>query len=400
MNKCLMIIGMHRSGTSLVSSVLQKAGLFIGDDLLGPKEDNPKGFYENSDFFNFHLSALYFLSLNMGGWSLQAVDNLNDELDQEAHEIVKKNSRKQWGWKDPRTTLFLRYWEKIIPEAKYLFIYRNPWDVADSLFRRGTDEVINENPVFALKSWDFYNREIIEMYKKHKEDSLLIHIDDIIKDIPSFIQRINQELGFTLNPQNAGEVFDESMFNSSDNLRSWQVSLVLPQVIDTLNELRNLTGKSKYEIDNIVGGVSMISDWYNFRSQQKNQIIIEDYQKEIELLNQENKELKAFVYDFESQKELKELLINSSLNDFENNDFQNAEKKLLNLCAIDKSSNNFYKLGIAQYNLGKYKSAIESLTKSISTEQPDKEKMLYLARCLEKIGDNETAGIFLKRISN
>jgi hypothetical protein len=253
MNNCLIIIGMGRSGTSLVSSVLQKSGLFIGDSLLGATPHNINGHFENVDFYNFHKKALAFLSLNTDGWVLQTIEELNNEFEIEAREIIKQNSREQWGWKDPRTTLFLPFWEKLIPEAKYIFLYRNPWDVADSLFRRAKDPFMDEDPVLALKFWDFYNKQIINMYKKHEAESILINIDDILNDIPSFIIRINRKLGFYLNEENSEIIYDKTIFTPAmkNDYRIWQVSVLLPQVIKTLNELRRLTGKNDFVIPDL-----------------------------------------------------------------------------------------------------------------------------------------------------
>ena len=46
------IVGMHRSGTSMVAKLLQQAGLFLGEeaDLMPPAEENPEGFFEHLGF--------------------------------------------------------------------------------------------------------------------------------------------------------------------------------------------------------------------------------------------------------------------------------------------------------------------------------------------------------------
>ena len=47
----ILIAGMHRSGTSLVSQLLHREGLSLGppDRLLPPGDGNPNGFWENKD---------------------------------------------------------------------------------------------------------------------------------------------------------------------------------------------------------------------------------------------------------------------------------------------------------------------------------------------------------------
>ncbi len=244
---------MHRSGTSLISSVLQKAGLFIGDELIGAGEGNTRGHFENIDFNTFQIEAFKFLSIDSDGWDLQSVETLNEEFDKEAAAIIRKNEREEWGWKDPRTTLFLKYWKNKIPEIKYLFLYRDPWDVADSLYRRVSDKKIMVDPTIPFKSWNFYNQEIISMYKEHMEDSILIHTDDVVKDIPGIIEKINNRLGFHLKSDSAKDIFDKSMYKSSDEnlFYSYQTALAFPEVIITLNELKALSGKESFQIEKL-----------------------------------------------------------------------------------------------------------------------------------------------------
>ncbi|HVD98853.1 MAG TPA: sulfotransferase [Cytophagaceae bacterium] len=259
--KCLIIIGMHRSGTSLTSAILQKAGLFIGDELMGAGNGNTKGHFESTDFHNLHTKALQHSSLNVDGWDLQTIDQLPAELDKEATQLIEKNQQLQWGWKNPRTTLFMNYWCQKIPDAYYLFVYRDPWDVADSLFRRGSDRKVRKNPSFAFKAWDFYNREVMRMFQKNQKNSILIHIDDFVKNIPRVIGEINERFGFHLSTQGTENIFDQSIYNASDlekiKLRAWKTRNHFPEVIDTLNELRTLSKITKYNQEKFDGRYRM-----------------------------------------------------------------------------------------------------------------------------------------------
>jgi hypothetical protein len=102
-----VVTGMHRSGTSFSASLLQSAGLYIGQRLIGPRKDNVKGFFESMDFVEFHEMVLRSQNLNEIGWTLQEEINIEDEYVEKAKEIISRSSQNQiWGWKDPRTTLF------------------------------------------------------------------------------------------------------------------------------------------------------------------------------------------------------------------------------------------------------------------------------------------------------
>ena len=41
-----------------------------------------------------------------------------------------------WGWKDPRSSLTLPFWQALLPDMSYVVCVRNPLDVAASLERR------------------------------------------------------------------------------------------------------------------------------------------------------------------------------------------------------------------------------------------------------------------------
>ena len=138
-SKCLTIVGVHRSGTSFTASLLQNAGLNIGSNLLEGAIGNALGYFENEDFLTFHKMVLTKRGDNSDGWSLRAVNTLEPEELQELQYIIKSNESKQWGWKDTRTTLFLNIYKQLLPDAIFLFVYRKPWEVIDSLFRKNTD---------------------------------------------------------------------------------------------------------------------------------------------------------------------------------------------------------------------------------------------------------------------
>ncbi len=58
-SQILIVTGMHRSGTSLLASILQSAGVRIGQELLAPDPRNKRGFFEDVDIYRFHEQALF-----------------------------------------------------------------------------------------------------------------------------------------------------------------------------------------------------------------------------------------------------------------------------------------------------------------------------------------------------
>ena len=57
-SKVAIVVGMHRSGTSVVAQWLSRSGLFIGDSLLGPNVGNEQGHFEDADFLTATFKAV------------------------------------------------------------------------------------------------------------------------------------------------------------------------------------------------------------------------------------------------------------------------------------------------------------------------------------------------------
>ena len=97
---------MHRSGSSLIASILRSLGLHIGQRLIEKTEYNTKEYLENLDFYEFHKQVLQSQGLNEDGWTLQEKIDIGENFKEKAKEIIAKNSISgNWGWKEPRTCL-------------------------------------------------------------------------------------------------------------------------------------------------------------------------------------------------------------------------------------------------------------------------------------------------------
>lgn len=137
MNNQLVIIGMHRSGTSLIARWLNVCGIHFGDRLLGSNETNKYGHFEDMDFLNFHIDLMTEHGLD---YDIEYFDELDvsDYFQERAKSIVsfKDKLYQQWGFKDPRTSFFINFWSKILSNPTYLVVYRPREDVVASLIKR------------------------------------------------------------------------------------------------------------------------------------------------------------------------------------------------------------------------------------------------------------------------
>jgi len=188
------ITGMHRSGTSMVARMLNLCGIQLGEEneLLPAAKNNLNGFRENSNFINLNDKILAQLDSTWNtppalepGWE---VSNVFDECRQEAEKLISSmGSYTLWGWKDPRTSLTLPFWQQLIPDLKVIACLRNPLEVAESLaYCNGFSHTIS------MDLWMIYYRSLLPSIER--QDLIITHYDSYFVD-PRF--ELHRLLEFT-----------------------------------------------------------------------------------------------------------------------------------------------------------------------------------------------------------
>lgn len=199
----VIIIGMHRSGTSLVAGLLHRLGIFMGhrrDDneesvffqrlnqwlfsQAGAAWDNPYNFRFIDRHFKEH--ALMVIERHLRG--IQRLNYLGLKKFFKYSDI--RHIDFPWGWKDPRNTFTIEVWKEIFPYPWIIHVFRNPVDVARSLetresklrrrFRLTLKDRIKEfllrgktYPNWSLRVLDIY--EGIELWQEYTEKALSLN---------------------------------------------------------------------------------------------------------------------------------------------------------------------------------------------------------------------------------
>ena len=271
----LIITGMHRSGTSLITAWLQSAGLDIGKNLLEANYSNPKGFFENTDFLDFHRNILSSIGLEPRGWIIQEKIVVPDQYIDQAKQLIKDNTSqtKPWGWKEPRTSLFLNFWSKLLPDAKFLFIYRAPWEVVDSLYRRG-DKLFSKSPELAVEIWANYNQNILDFYSQNPEKCLLLNLNSIIQNPLILTQKIQEKLSISLDFPDS-QVYDDSLLKTktSKSVYPYIIQKFFPNVFNLYNQLNAMADLTNTDLVNLnlhLIGNQFLTDWVELRHLQSN----------------------------------------------------------------------------------------------------------------------------------
>jgi GT2 family glycosyltransferase len=141
----VLILGMHRSGTSAVTRVVNLLGVQLGDDLLPPAADNESGFWEDRAIQFLHDRIYEDLGREWTQVSplpdhwpdRPAVKARQQQLRESLHRF---NGQPLWGVKDPRLAAMIPVWRPVLDEngcrPKAVLIFRNPAEVAKSLAKR------------------------------------------------------------------------------------------------------------------------------------------------------------------------------------------------------------------------------------------------------------------------
>lgn len=264
----IILLGMHRSGTSLFSSWLNKCGVHMGDNMMGSGIGNVKGHFEDIDFYNFHVDILTknnvnYLIKNNVKLKYDNADRIN------ANRIYQNHLKMQpWGWKDPITCLTMDLWDSIIPNYKIIFIYRDYNKVVDSLVRRSIKELknwnkklfgfyklkvefdlmLNKTATNFLKTWIQYNSRVLEhLEKMNSDDFLIINLDSIEKYDSDIYQFLEEKWSFKpLEFTSFNSVFDSNLvgdrnvsFKYCKNTEDSAIKLLLNLEALELNGLAN-----------------------------------------------------------------------------------------------------------------------------------------------------------------
>lgn len=220
--QAVLILGMHRSGTSWLTGSLQQAGLYLAKHHSW-NPHNRKGNRENPDVMALHEDIL---AANNGAWDVPPEMMVwNDQHKHIARQLIRENTQQQrWGFKDPRTLLMLEGWKYLLDDISYVGIFRHPVAVATSLFNRGG---MQQQQAFAL--WEHYNTILLQQYQQAAFPVLCFDwseqsLNNALFSVYDFL-KLNQP---SYTPENS-IFFDADLRHNSAN-----TEIELPQSVATL----------------------------------------------------------------------------------------------------------------------------------------------------------------------
>ena len=222
----VLVLGMHRSGTSCLVQILRACGMHFGDADCHPAADNLQGFGEAPEVVAINDSIL---ARSGGAWNCvpaklqldpQILERMkafiaglcrprsvtlvgSGPLPADEHSfpgvadsvlLARVRRCSAWGWKDPRTILTFPLWKPLIVPYRIVACFRHPAAVAASLnVRDGT--TMDEG--YAL--WAAYAERLLE-HVRDEQQVLWFDFDRTPEDIDSWLDHACRELNLARTP--------------------------------------------------------------------------------------------------------------------------------------------------------------------------------------------------------
>lgn len=199
----VVVLGTHRGGTSVIARGLEVLGVDLGNHLMPPGDENPKGYWEDLDINLLNIEILSFLkrdwhslapiqpmevdALYENGYFQRAVELLND----------KTKEVQIFGFKDPRVAKLLPFWKKVIADglfqAHYILAIRHPLSVCESLSKRDGFE--------REKGYLLWLEHVLNSFVGTQGESrVLVDYDHLMQSPQTDMERIARQLQMEIIP--------------------------------------------------------------------------------------------------------------------------------------------------------------------------------------------------------
>ena len=250
---CVIVLGMHRSGTSCLMGSLEGGGLF-SDNISTWNKHNTKGNREHFSIVELNDKILLY---NQASWdnppSNDIVWNDKHKLERDAIiDVFLNNKNRIIGFKDPRTLFTLPFWIEGLESKtniQYVGSLRDPLSVVRSLQKRQPSMLKDT----AINLWIAYNKQLLKYYEAYKFSIIAYNQDgkNYLEDLKKIIKELN------LNFKEEKSFYDASIMHHKDN------SLEFIENEDAVEIYNTLKSKSLKAQKQIKPDISIVVICYN-----------------------------------------------------------------------------------------------------------------------------------------
>lgn len=177
MREAIIVLGMHKSGTTLVAETLHRSGIpMVENETDIGYDDGNKMERAETRLLNMELLG------DDGTQSLRLIhrpapDAVTPQHKDRLRRLIAAQGNTGWGFKDPRTLLTFDIWQEVLDRPILIGVFRDPVEVFGHYLHRAGRRWISRDPGYlpdALRAWCVYNRRLLEL-KQHYPDMLLMN---------------------------------------------------------------------------------------------------------------------------------------------------------------------------------------------------------------------------------
>jgi len=175
----VIVMGMHRSGTSLIANILRHIGVDMGKRFGLADEANPEGYWEDLDFQELNKLLLKKAG---GTWNrppgffqiMGAAGKLDADIRKLITRRVRSHAGKLWGWKDPRNIITLGAYMPHLrnQNVKIIIPLRDSKEIAASLMK-----IHGKNQIQWLRLNDFYQQAMKRFTQNYKDRFISLNVN-------------------------------------------------------------------------------------------------------------------------------------------------------------------------------------------------------------------------------
>ena len=253
----IIVLGVERSGTSVVAEMVHRWGAYAGPPEKLHKADvhAPRGYWEFLPLWDL-LAALGDFDAGATWWDHDFQQRMKKKAADPAFrkkttELIAEMSKGDlWFWKDPALSHFLPFWKQIWGEAVYIITVRNPLDTAVSWQKFIMPSNVKVHISFIamnLLRWQHMMTQIL----KHTEDAqhrLFLGYEDIMCDPCAQAEKLARFLNAKFGERTSRI---QTMVDAVEP-QLWRNDCGIPfeQVTEATSEQKALYAFAKRKIDN------------------------------------------------------------------------------------------------------------------------------------------------------
>jgi hypothetical protein len=247
-NQLFVVLGMHRSGTSVITRALEVLGVSLGENFYKPKPENPKGFWEDREIVQINELLLRHMD---SAWDNLSFDLFTlkgnveiDNIKREATQLVIKRLTEcggKWAVKDPRICRLFPFWLEVFNDVgcgvNYIVALRNPLSIAASLDKR-------DQMPFVKSCFLWLQHILFALIQIKGQVNVFVNYDNLLKEPYPQLERIATALDLPLPMQDSvlAQSFikgflDDRLCHNQFSLDELRLDRRVPTEVVTLYEL-------------------------------------------------------------------------------------------------------------------------------------------------------------------